>query len=260
MIRYIIKAKSAWVEKLEKEHTGGSWKTVKGKHVYVDKAGKEVETGKGKTKFVIKEKKIKDKINPLIAEAQKYNTAEDFIQSKPNGIIFNGTLYHNTSYENAKSIKKSGFKVEDSSNLSLDERGWVAGNLGDGVYLSPDYHSNRNLWGGYANLIVKPRHELLLYDAGEHEGAARNIGFELSDKLKKMGYDGIIVNDPHPHSGGFQVVIFDPKKLKVGNIVEQTNIQPSQLNKIDIVKENLKDFWKRATRSKHLRKPQKSSD
>jgi len=93
-----------------------------------------------------------------------------------------------------------------------------------------------NTWGGESNLIVKPKKPLKLYDLGDKEGAAQ-ISFEFADSLKKKGFDGIIVNDPHPSSGGYQVVVFDPNKIKAENIVEDTDISPEQLSKTDIIKE-----------------------
>lgn len=150
-----------------------------------------------------------------------------------NAVMFDGTLYHNTDYENAHTILEKGFIVEDTSKLSSAERGFVAGNLGDGVYLSPDFATNAGNWGGEANLVVRPKKPLKLYNLGNEEGSA-SINISLADELKKQGYDGIIVNDPNPKSGGYQVVIFDPKKIKAKQIVEQSDISPEELAKINV--------------------------
>jgi len=158
--------------------------------------------------------------------------------TKTKEVIFDGTLFHNTTEESAQEILSKGFTVEDTSGLSAQERGFVTGNLGDGIYLSPDFAENQNLAaragvGGDANLIIKPKKPLKLFNLGDKEGAAQ-VSLELTDNIRKQGFDGIIVNDPNPQSGGFQLVVFDPKNLKVESIVEQTDISPEELSRIDV--------------------------
>jgi len=151
-------------------------------------------------------------------------------------VYVDGTFYHNTDRESAESILKNGFNISDTRNLSLAERGFVSGNLGDGIYLSPDLHQNMNKVGDDANLQVTPTRKLKLYDLGNKPGSAQ-ISIEFADKIKDAGYDGIIVNDPHPKSGGYQVIVFDPQNLTVKSIVEDNLIlKPEDLSKIDITK------------------------
>lgn len=133
-------------------------------------------------------------------------------------------LFHNTSRLNAESILESGFEIEDITDLTKAERGLIAGNLGEGIYLSPNLEENMNIWGGESNLTVKPVKPLSLYSLGSEEGAA-SISLDKVDEIKRAGYDGIIVNDPHPRAGGYQIVVFDPKNLKVENIVEDQPIK-----------------------------------
>ena len=136
-------------------------------------------------------------------------------------------LFHNTDRASAESILKSGFELDDISGLSKAEKSLVVGNLGDGVYLSPNLEENMNVNGGDSNLTITPKRPLKLFSLGSEEGAA-SITLEKVDEIKEQGYDGIIVNDPHPRSGGYQVVVFDPKLLKVENIVEDIEQPPAE--------------------------------
>jgi hypothetical protein len=143
-------------------------------------------------------------------------------------VIFKGPLYHNTDRETAEHILAGGFQIQETAGLTEAERGWAAGNLGDGVYLSPFYAENMNRWGGDSNLQALPTRPLRLYSLGSAEGSAR-IRIGRADELKAQGYDGIIVNDPHPQSGGFQVVVFDPSLLRTTGIVEDMDIPEPDL-------------------------------
>lgn len=147
---------------------------------------------------------------------------------KDKALVISGTFYHNTNRQAAESILEEGFKIEDTSGLSEAERGFVEGNLGNGVYLSPDYAENMNFWGGESNVIVNPKRPLRLYSLGSEEGSARPSRRQI-DEIRSQGYDGIIVNDPHPHSGGYQVVVFDPQNLQAQNIVEDTDLSGEEL-------------------------------
>lgn len=167
------------------------------------------------------------------AEAITIEALEKGVLPRDKTITLTGTFFHNTDRESAETIKKSGFKVEDTSGLSKAERGLVEGNLGAGVYLSPDYAQNMNFWGGESNLAVTPKRPLKLYSLGSEEGTAR-IDLDKADEIKKQGYDGIIVNDPHPQSGGYQIVVFDPANLQVENIVEDTDLSGEELAKREI--------------------------
>lgn len=161
------------------------------------------------------------------------NTASGKGEIKPeNTKIVSGTFYHNT--DNAGSIIESGgFLVESTRDLSKQERGLVSGNLGDGIYLSPDYNTNKNTWGGNENIRVHFKKPLKMYDLGSEEGSA-SIDIEFADKIKDAGYDGIIVNDPNPKSGGNQIVIFDPKNIEIEGVVEQMENDPENLYDIDM--------------------------
>mgnify|MGYP003336120076 CR=1 FL=1 len=46
---------------------------------------------------------------------------------------------------------------------------------------------------------------------------------------------GVIVNDPHPQSGGYQLVVFDPKALKVHGILEDMSGDNPAVDKADTI-------------------------
>jgi hypothetical protein len=161
-------------------------------------------------------------------------------------VTINGTFYHVTSEENAVNIRKKGF---DRGSLRTEEDPFGGGNLGDGVYLSPDYTdiSQRVVaMGGSADigLMVKPKRPLRLYSLGTGEGKSAKVTSELLEDIQKQGYDGIIVNDPHPHASGTELVVFDPKALEIKGSVEELDASPqsiAQTNSIDIKAEPVQE-------------------
>ncbi len=161
----------------------------------------------------------------VVATVEKANAQLDTAGDE---VIVSGTLFHNTDRGSAESILKTGLKVEDTSGLPKDERGFATGNLGDGVYLSPDLVANQNIAGGDANVQIKTTKPLRLFNLGTKEGSA-SITIERADEIKRQGFDGIIVNDPNPQSGGFQVVVFDPANIEAVSITEDMgDIEASQ--------------------------------
>ena len=163
------------------------------------------------------------KVTPLEQEAKKYKSAEEFVKAQGE-LVYHGTDANFTEF----SLKDFG---------KTDE-----GFLGKGVYLTSD-KTNAEQYG--ANIVESFTNlkNPYTYDAPYMFGGfnpakiARDLGLpenasprQITDKLKSMGHDGVVVNEI-TDTGVIpkaEVVVFDPKNIKT--------------------KQQLTDIWKKANK------------
>ena len=151
-------------------------------------------------------------VDPLIEEARKYDTAEEFVESQ-------GVVYHSTDSKSA--IEQSGFTIDET----------VASTKPTGVWFTDKKQT------GYGAEIVEaipPKNlfEMSVLDMGDlKKKAAKQFpdlpsGKAITETLKSEGYDGLKMDGT--------VVIFDPKNIKTkkqltdiwNQAQEQTTVDP----------------------------------
>jgi hypothetical protein len=182
---------------------------------------------------VIKNKTAGNVVDPLIQEAKKYKTAEEFVNSQ--------VWYHGTNKQ------FNEFKIA------------TTGDLGKGFYLTDSPTSAQNFaWqksyakGGKQNIMVTvPKTENTLTlgvgDIGKKAQEFYDKGSQLNqtggaiEKLaKENGYDSIL----RTKGGEKELVIFDKKNIEIKGQGNIDNIY----SKIDQTKSQLTDIWNKANK------------
>lgn len=161
---------------------------------------------------------------PIIQEARKYKSAEEFVKSQ-------GTpIYHGTPY--GESIIKEGF-----SNKNLGKTSGYEGVYGAGHTFTTDINRAR-LYGKDVIEAYIPKDVKLfktndpITDLFANPKIPDNSPRALSETLNKMGYDGIEVTGK---TGNKEIVIFDAKNIQT--------------------KSQLTDIWNKAQEKKPITKP-----
>jgi hypothetical protein len=157
------------------------------------------------------------KKEPLLEEAKKYKSAEEFVKAQP-------TVYHGT---NAKFEKFDTNKIGDATGV---------GDWGDGFYFSDKKDVAKSFAedaGG--DIVMEVNLSGLKFADGnklEKLPEIQNIlddgmgSTDIGEYLKKKGYDG--VKYKHNEGGGIEYVVYDPEKIKT--------------------KSQLTDIWKQANK------------
>ncbi len=161
--------------------------------------------------------------NPLIQEARKYKSAEEFVKAQGEPI------YHGTTAENASKIEQGGFKIMDTQRNGRYS--------GDGVYFAPESNSVAHFGGEKGKVIEAYINQKNFKTVFIPEG---NIdwqpGNELVNEWKRAGYDGIVMKlrDTDSITG----------KVMDEWVNEIVSFKPDQIK----TKSQLTDIWNKANK------------
>lgn len=133
----------------------------------------------------------------------KYSLVESFENDYKKFIA-----YHQTSKENAKQIKRSGFNFKNAAQKIL----WFTNNL-KGL-------NDESLGSANTGAILKL--EVTINKAADWDlYDDKNL-----DELEKLGYDGVILKESN---GDFDGFVFSPKQLKILDVIDSVeNIKESE--------------------------------
>jgi len=165
---------------------------------------------------------ITPKVDPLIQEAKKYTSAEEFVKAQE-------LLYHGTSKESASAIKKAGGFTSETAKKGIDLLGdKVSANASVALTLDEatgKLYAGPRPEGGIGELLAFSSKNLKLAD----EATANKFGKDIN-KLRQAGYDGYHTSSPHDEM--VETVVFNKEKLKL------------------ISKSQLTDIWNKANQPK----------
>lgn len=145
------------------------------------------------------------KSNPLIQEARKYKSAEEFVNGQTN-------VYH-------------GSPIKDISEFKIGQRSGTEGSLGEGLYFTNDLKTAKQFAGADGSGVIKKGtvHKVRVelknpYIVDETGGLTIYDQLdtlmepkELTAYLKEQGYDGIIAK---MEKGKEEIVVFNPSQVK----------------------------------------------
>ena len=143
---------------------------------------------------------------PILSEARKYKSAEEFVKKQP-------VVYHGS----------------ESGEINKFKPAVREGSLGTGIYFA-DTPERARLFAGKGKITqarLNLKNPLYLDEAGG-EDIFTKLGIEPGDDItktaKKLGYDGIMA---HTEDAGREIVVFNPKdvltKSQLTDIWNQAN-------------------------------------
>jgi hypothetical protein len=196
--------------------------------------------------------------NPLITEAKKYKSADEFIKAQGE------PLYHGTQRNFDK------FDINQAGTRNPSDTGYA----GKGVYFTNSKDAAKTFADGndiykttgkiendgrVVEAFVKANNILEVNDFTElnkklglplSQDRPKGMGLtefiqqqssKIQEEAKKLGYDGIKV-DAGGKNGEFELVVFDTSKIKTKSELTDIYNKANNINTTSIVKQNLKEL------------------